>query len=246
MYSSVQPSHLSDQIVKQIQSLILEGELSPGDKLPSERELANRMNVSRSAVREAVKTLRERGLVEILSGRGTFVANYHKSSAESLHTTLALLTNDQNSSEDLIQIRAILEPAITAIACKNLTEDELAQLEAIVAEMDDSMDDPSRFVTADLEFHNLLANGTRNELISILLKPILTLLRDQRERIFKVSDGPSRGQFHHKKILAALKNRDAEAAANAMAAHIQQVKEDSGDYATQILPNSAFYQNKKS
>ena len=227
MYSSVQPAHISDQIAEQLQTIILNGELQPGDKLPGERELATRMNVSRTAVREAVKTLRERGLVEILSGRGTFVADYQENSAENLHNTLALLTRDASDSSDLVQIRAILEPAITAIACENLSADDLIRLEEIVAEMDAALDDPEQFVAADLEFHNFLARATRNELIPTLLNPIIILLRDQRKEIFKTNKGPQNGQYHHKKILAALKKRDAEAARAAMAAHIEQVKKDS-------------------
>lgn len=226
MYSAVQPAHISDQIVEQLQTIILNGELRPGDKLPGERELAARMNVSRTAVREAVKTLRERGMVKILSGRGTFVADYQENSVESLHNTLAILTRDPSGSSDLVEIRAILEPAITAIACENLSDDDLIQLEAIVAEMDAAISDPERFVSADLEFHNFLAQATRNELIPTLLNPIIILLRDQRKEIFKTNKGPQNGQYHHKKILAALKRRDAQAAREAMAAHIEQVKKD--------------------
>ena len=75
MYKAVQSSRLYEQTVKQIEESILKGELKPGDQLPAERDLAQQFGVSRTAVREAVKTLREKGLVESYSGRGTFITN---------------------------------------------------------------------------------------------------------------------------------------------------------------------------
>lgn len=205
----------------------MSGELSAGDQLPGERELAAQMRVSRAAVREAVKTLRERGLVEIKVGRGTFVADIEESSVESLHNTLSLLTHDSDSQDDLLQIRAIFEPAIAALAAPHLSDADIAELEIVVHEMDLAMDDPERFVSADLEFHNIIARATGNRLIPILLSSFMTLLRDQRKRTFNTSNGPQNGQIHHKKILAALRGRDSAAARDAMAAHIQQVRRDS-------------------
>lgn len=89
------------------------------------------------------------------------------------------------------------------------------------------MDSPEHFIEADLDFHLALAEGTGNTLIPFLIDPIVGLMREQRTRIFNVPGGPARGQLHHKRILLAVRNRDPEAARQAMREHLKQVREDS-------------------
>jgi GntR family transcriptional repressor for pyruvate dehydrogenase complex len=93
--------------------------------------------------------------------------------------------------------------------------------------MDRNLRDPDAYVEADLDFHLALAEAAGNPLILSLLDSIVGLLREQRSRIFNVKGGPERGQFHHKRILAAVEQRDSEAAREAMRAHLQQVLADS-------------------
>ena len=93
--------------------------------------------------------------------------------------------------------------------------------------MDRKIGDPEIYVEADLDFHLALAEAVGNPMILSLLDSIVGLLREQRTRIFKVEGGPERGQFHHKRILAAIERRDAEGAREAMRAHLQQVLADS-------------------
>jgi len=96
-----------------------------------------------------------------------------------------------------------------------------------VAVMDRSLRDPDAFVEADLDFHLALAEAVGNPLILSLLDSIVGLLREQRSRIFNIDGGPERGQFHHKRILAAIEQRDPVSAREAMRAHLQQVLTDS-------------------
>jgi GntR family transcriptional repressor for pyruvate dehydrogenase complex len=96
-----------------------------------------------------------------------------------------------------------------------------------VAVMERNLHDPDAYVEADLDFHLALAEAADNPLILSLLDSIVGLLREQRSRIFNVDGGPERGQFHHKQILAAIENRDAEAARESMRAHLNQVLVDS-------------------
>jgi GntR family transcriptional repressor for pyruvate dehydrogenase complex len=93
--------------------------------------------------------------------------------------------------------------------------------------MDGSLKDPDAYVEADLDFHLALAEAVGNPLILSLLDSIVGLLREQRTRIFDMRGGPERGQYHHKRILAAIEQRDSEAAREAMRAHLQQVLNDS-------------------
>jgi GntR family transcriptional repressor for pyruvate dehydrogenase complex len=93
--------------------------------------------------------------------------------------------------------------------------------------MDGARQNPDAFIEADLDFHLALAEAAANPMILSLLDSIVGLLREQRMRIFNVEGGPERGQFHHKRILAAIESRNPERAREAMQAHLQQVREDS-------------------
>jgi GntR family transcriptional regulator, transcriptional repressor for pyruvate dehydrogenase complex len=226
VYKLVRTSRLYEQIVQQIEESILKGDLKPGDQLPAERELAQRFGVSRTAVREAVKALREKGLVEAYSGRGTFITD-GTSQAVRQSFDLMVKIGQPEGSTHLAEVRAILEPEIAALAASRAQESDLVVLREAVAVMDRAQRDPDAYIEADLDFHLALAEAAGNPLILSLIDSIVGLLREQRMRIFNVAGGPERGQFHHKRILEAMERRDPEKAREAMRAHLEQVREDS-------------------
>jgi GntR family transcriptional regulator, transcriptional repressor for pyruvate dehydrogenase complex len=226
VYKLVRTSRLYEQIVQQIEESIVQGTLKPGDQLPAERELAQRFGVSRTAVREAVKALREKGLVEAYSGRGTFITD---GTTQAVRQSLDLMVKigQVEGSTHLAELRAILEPEIAGLAAARIDDSELATMREAVAIMDRSNQDPDAYIEADLDFHLALAEAANNPLILSLLDSIVGLLREQRLRIFRVPGGPERGQVHHKKILEAVERHDAAAARQAMREHLQQVSSDS-------------------
>lgn len=226
VYKLVRTSRLYEQIVQQIEDSIVSGSLKPGDQLPAERDLAQRFGVSRTAVREAVKALREKGLVEAYSGRGTFITD---GTNQAVRQSLDLLVKigQPDGSAHLAEVRAILEPEIAALAATRIQDTELTTMREAVATMDRSGQDPDAYIEADLDFHLALAEGAANPLILSLLDSIVGLLREQRLRIFKVPGGAERGQLHHKRILEAVERHDAHGAREAMRTHLGQVREDS-------------------
>ena len=226
MYKAVQSSRLYEQIIKQIEESILKGTLKTGDQLPAERELAQQFGVSRTAVREAVKALREKGLVEAYSGRGTFVTN---GTSQAIRHSLDLMTriNQEDGLTHLVEVREILEPEIAAMAATRMDRQQVANMREAVALMDRALKDADAYVEADLDFHLALAEAAQNPIILSLIDSIVGLLREQRARIFFVEGGPERGQFHHKRILQAVEQRDPEKSRDAMRAHLQQVRDDS-------------------
>lgn len=226
MYKVVQTSRLYEQIVQQIEDSIMQGALKPGDQLPAERELAQQFGVSRTAVREAVKTLREKGLLEAYSGRGTFITD---GTSENIRQSLdrMIKIGQPEGSLYLAEVRAILEPEIAALAATRIEEQHLAGLREAFAVMGRSRTDSEAYIEADLDFHLALAEAAANPLILSLLDSIVGVLREQRLRIFRVEGGPERGQFHHQRILEAIEQRDPVKAREAMRAHLQQVREDS-------------------
>lgn len=226
MYTPIQSARLYEQIVEQIETRILSGDLKPGEQLPAERELAEQLGVSRTAVREAIKTLREKGLVDVLAGRGTFITD-HTSQAMRHSFGQILRLSQGDGAGDLVAVRELLEPEIAFLAAQRIGEDHLQAMRNAVEAMDAAMDSPEQFIEADLDFHLALAEGTGNSLIPFLIDPIVGLMREQRTRIFNVPGGPERGQLHHKRILEAVARRDPEAARQAMREHLKQVREDS-------------------
>lgn len=226
MYKPVLSLRLYEQIVRQIEESILKGDLKPGDQLPAERDLAQRFGVSRTAVREAVKVLREKGLVNAYSGRGTFITD---GTSQAIRQSLDLMVKigQPEGSRQLVEVREILEPEIAALAAARAEEQHLAAMREAIAVMDRERQDPDAFIEADLDFHLALAEAAANPIILSLIDSIVGLLREQRMKIFHVEGGPDRGQFHHKRILAAIEQRDPEKARQAMRAHLEQIREDS-------------------
>src|ERR1700751_1674861 len=198
-------------MVQQIETSIPNGTLKSGDQLPSERELALKFCVSRTAVREAVKSLHEKGLVEAYSGRGTFITN-GTSQAVTHSINLIMKIDQADGSGSLAEVRQILEPEIAALAATRIQEPQLALMREAFSVMNQALRDPDAYIEADLDFHLALAEAAGNPLILSLLDSIVGLLREQRIKIFFQEGGPERGQFHHKRILEAVESRNPERA----------------------------------
>lgn len=234
MYTPVQTNRVFEQIAEQIEKRILSGELRNGDRLPTERELAEQFRVSRTAVREAMKSLAQKGLIDMRPGRGTIVID---GTSRAVRNSLELMMQFglSNRSDNLVEVREILEPEIAALAAIRATEEQIEVLRKCVALMDVHLNDTDAFITADNAFHQALAMATHNEIILWLVDSIVSLLSEQRKHIFSVNGGPARGQVHHKILLDAIICHDAVAARHAMQSHLRQVRDD---MATALEKNS--------
>jgi len=227
MYVPIQSVKVFEKVAEQIEKRILDGELRSGDRLPTERDLAEQFHVSRTAVREAMKILAQRGLVDMRSGRGTIVIDgAHEAMQESINLAMKLKLREVGGSDNLVEVREILEIEIAALAATRATEKEIDAMREAVKVMDESLDDADAFIAADNNFHEALAQGTQNTLILILVNSIVNLLSEQRKQIFEIEGGPQRGQIHHKRILESVIRRDPRAARFAMRSHLQQVRDD--------------------
>ncbi len=224
-YVPVQSTKVFEHIVAQIEQQILLGHLRSGDRLPTERELAEQFHASRTAVREAMKTLAQQGLVEMRPGRGTIVID---GTSRALSDSLGRLlrVNQLESERSLVEVREIFEPEIAALAAERATAEDIAQLRLAVATMETHLDEADAFISADTQFHQILARATQNALMLTLMDPIMSQLIEQRKHIFGVEGGPHRGQQHHKLILDAIVRHDPAAARLAMRAHLRQVRSD--------------------
>lgn len=226
MYKTIQSERLYERIIEQIEQRVLAGELKVGDRLPPERELAEQFGVSRTAVREAVKALREKGLVQVQPGRGTFITD---GTSRAVRHSLGLLMRigGSENSRNLVEVREILEPEIAALAAERATDEQITSLRQAIDTMDGSLDNVDSFIEADLDFHLTLAEATQNFLIPTLVDSVIDLLRQERKNVFLfVHGGAARGQYHHKRIFEAIAAHDGERARLAMRAHLEQIRRD--------------------
>ncbi len=224
-YTRIKTERLYEKVVEQIESSILSGQIKAGERLPSERELSDDFGVSRTAIREAIKALSEKGLVEAYPGRGTFVTDATPRAVRNTLSRMMRIGHPEGVAH-LVEIRELLEPEIAGLAAERVNDEQIAVMKDAVAIMDGSIDNAEVFVEADLDFHLALAEATQNTLVPILIDSVVDLLREHRKRISRVPGGGQRAQFHHRCILDAMIARDPDAARAAMRAHLRQIRED--------------------
>ena len=224
LYPRFSRERLYEQVAGHVEELISDGRLQAGDQLPGERELTEKLGVARGVVREAMKVLAARGLIQVEPGRGTFVVELGAGSvSDHLGRYLRI---GKPSHNDLIEFRRVLEVEIAYLAAQRIEAKDLAELEQAIVEMDRHISSPEEYVEADQDFHLVLARATHNSLFPLLIEVIADLMQESRRLIFRVSGAPQRGQEWHRQIYAALTRGDPQAAREAMRCHMDQVTED--------------------
>jgi GntR family transcriptional repressor for pyruvate dehydrogenase complex len=220
---------LSQQIAELIEARILAGEFQVGQKLPTENELTTIYKVSRTVIREAIKTLKEKGWVETFVAKGTFVVHKTDWRVQSSFDT-AMRMKSEDRFEDLIELRSILEPEMAALAALRASDEQLAKMKESVQFMDKSLedgDDIERFLEADFTFHMTMAESTGNPLVPVIIRPVVRLFRELQEfHLQHVRGGNQRSQHNHRLIIEAIERHDPEAARLHMRDHIAQLRDD--------------------
>jgi GntR family transcriptional repressor for pyruvate dehydrogenase complex len=215
---------LSDKVATTILEMILAEGLNVGERMPSERELSDQFGVSRTVVREAIRTLAAKGVLEARAGHGVrIVAVPARTVSESLRLFIRSGTLDYSR---VAEVRQMLEIETAGLAAQRVTDKGVDLLRANVDAMERAVGEVDRMSQLDLEFHRALAETTRNELFLLLLDSIGDALLEIRRRLF--ADSPNGAQMHtavraHREILAGIAARDAEAAQRAMRAHLSQI-----------------------
>jgi GntR family transcriptional regulator, transcriptional repressor for pyruvate dehydrogenase complex len=214
------PVRVPEQIVKQIQGLISEGNLKPGDRLPPEREFAQRFQVSRNSVRAAIRTLETLGIVETRQGEGTFIReNIMNSLTDNISNVLAAR---RKSITDVIIARKIFEPGIAYQAARQATTEQISELEEVLHRYEEKVTRDEPILEEDQRFHYLLARMTCNSIVMQIINTLMDTLRESRELFFKYHGNVS--LEGHRRIVSALKSKDPEAASQAMLKHIEEVE----------------------
>jgi GntR family transcriptional repressor for pyruvate dehydrogenase complex len=227
-YQPIERRKVYELIAEQLLSEISARRLQPGDVIPPERELTRVYRVGRSSVREALRMLESRGVIEDV-GNGSFaVAGYANSLGSSLQL---LLTLDQATMRDIYELRRILECEAAALAAERHDEDHLAQMDAAIGEMTQGLaaSGPERadlYIDGDLRFHLAIAEATQNGLIIHSMRALRNLIRRALTSIFTIPDSPERSHEQHRAIRAAIAAGDPVAARAAMRDHLVRVESD--------------------
>ena len=218
----VKSIRIYEDIVRQVKALIADGRLTSGDRLPPERELAERFRVSRTSVREALRALQSRGLIEIRAGEGAFVQDV---SVEALIEPLALvILPHREAVGELFEARRLLEPAIAALAARRASREEIAEMERILGEQAREVAGGRTGMTQDSALHAAIAAAAHNRAIVRIVNALVDLLGQSREESLLTRGRPKRSHQDHRRILGAIRRRDEDGARRAMLDHLTAVE----------------------
>jgi GntR family transcriptional regulator, transcriptional repressor for pyruvate dehydrogenase complex len=221
-FEAVPRTKLYQKVVKQVQDIIRDGLLRPGDMLPPERELAERLHVSRGSLREAILALESMGLVEPRHGEGTVVRDL--SAAPLVNQLSAMLLQKKALVGELLEFRLMVEPTLAARAAANATEEEIAHLEEILSRQKAKIDQGDLAIEEDSKFHYAIAQAARNSVVLKVLDVFMDFLRDSRELSLQVEGRPQKSLNSHRRILNAIAQKNPAAAETAMRKHISTIE----------------------
>lgn len=230
MFSPIKNTKVYEQVIEQIKNMIIDGTLKKGDKLPSERELVEHLQVSRTSIREALRALQIIGLVECRQGEGNYI---RESFENSLFEPLSMMFMLQKSSpSEIMEIRKIIEVETAALAAQRITDEELQHMKVLLDSINSNNEVDN--VKIDKEFHYKVAKASRNYLIINILNAISSLMdeviKDARRRILVDEDNKEVLFKQHDDIYKGLKSRNPKKASEAMKKHLDFANEYYKDF----------------
>lgn len=221
---SVTSTRLSSQVVEQFVTLIRNGELAPGERLPTERELAERFGVGRNSIREALRELNMLGLVTSRHGEGTFVGT--PDAAQMMAPFRAVIELSAPVAESILEFRLAFEPGVAALAARNITEDGERRLKDALDTFESALATEARAEHTDASFHFAIAETTGNPTVIAVHQALLELLTAFRSRLSSDTYQPdNRVAVGHRELYAAILSRDEEKARAAMHQHLRDVSQ---------------------
>lgn len=224
MIEPVKKIRLYETITNQIKHLIQDGELKPGDKLPSERELAERMNVSRPSIREALRTLEMMGYLESKVGinGGTFIKQITIDTIISPFS--ALLLQNEDYLLELLEVRLVLEIEVSRLAALRRTDEDITEMQQAIASMEEEIESGKSGYQGDNAFHGSLAKAAHNHVFEQFVAMCGDLLEIERQQHLEEIEGESEKALNqHKLILESIIAQDEEATQSQMRKHVLNI-----------------------
>ncbi|MGB5995310.1 MAG: FadR/GntR family transcriptional regulator [Candidatus Deferrimicrobiaceae bacterium] len=223
LFKPVKKTRVYEEIVAKIKDMLKKGRLKSGDQLPGERELSEVFQVSRSSVREALRTLETQGFLESRQGDGTYIAS---KPVESLVSSLAsAIFSEKDSQMELFEMRRLIEPQLAYLAAERATQEEIAMMEQALVLQEEAIARGETGTDVDKSFHYIMAKATKNKVLLRLTDSMRDLLAESRDKYLQVEGRPGKSISRHRQVLDAIKARDGELAAQVMLEHVVDIEE---------------------
>lgn len=219
-------------IIERIRAMIEAGELAPGDRLPAERSLAERLGVSRGQLRQALQALAERNIIQSRQGDGTYLLTGFDA-GQSMDNIIAVLNDRNDVLHEIIEFRRMIEPQIAALATARIDPATLDRLKILVCDQQRALVAGREEDNLDAQFHQLLAETSGNRVISRVMTTIQAIINESRSTWLQSHDRRATSIAGHLRIIDALEAGDQGAAALAMQQHIEAIEAHIFDDASQ-------------
>ncbi len=221
-FEPLNKTRLFEDIVRQIQDQIRDGQLKPGDRLPSERELAEMMQVSRNSLREALRTLEIMNYVEIKPGEGVYIKQVRMD--DLLGPLTLAISDDKALLLDLLDVRDLIEAETARRAAIYANAEDIEKIEKIIESAKKTVAAGGTGIREDSDFHSAVAEATNNAAYVILMNLIKDSLSLSREATLRIKGQPARTIEDHLKVFEAIRDKDPEKASGLMKNHILKAK----------------------
>jgi GntR family transcriptional regulator, transcriptional repressor for pyruvate dehydrogenase complex len=229
IFKTITPVRLYEGVREQIIELIRNKELRPGDKLPPERELAEKFSISRGSLREAFRVLESNGLIRSKPGGGRFVREINKDTF--IDTENVILNLEKSSILELLEAREMFEVKIAELAAKRATNEDIRTIEEIFNRFNkkqsikDERIDYQGETDLDTEFHLAIARASHNFVFLNIMRVHFNLLKETREKTWQIPGRKEEQENEHRAIFEAIKERNPQKAAQAMLNHLRNIRE---------------------
>ena len=223
-FKEITPVRLYESAIEQIMDLVKRSELKPGDKLPPERELAEKLSISRNSLREAFRVLESRGLIKSKAGGGRYVREIRKNGYS--NTENIILSLEKSSILELLEAREIFEVKIAKIAAQRATVEDTELIEQVLNKMNEEEElKDEKKTESDTEFHLAIARASHNFVFTNIIRLHLDLLKGTREKTQQIPGRREERWREHQAILQAIKEHDSKKAGEAMLKHLRNIRE---------------------
>lgn len=226
MFTPIKSTRVYEQVIEQIKKMIMDGTLRKGDKLPTERDLAEQLQVSRASVREALRALEVIGLIESRQGAGNYIK---ESFGDSLFEPMSMMfLLEKGTPLEILEFRKVLEVEAAVLAAARIKDEEIDTLGILLKKIKEC-DDEDTSIALDKEFHFTIAKASKNLLIINILQVISELIdefiKDSRKKILRYADNGEKLKIQHEMLYNALKARDIEDAYSAINGHFKLIED---------------------
>jgi GntR family transcriptional repressor for pyruvate dehydrogenase complex len=223
-FKEIAPIRLYESVIEQIMNLIKSNELKPGDKLPPERELAEKLSISRNSLREAFRVLESRGLIKSKPGGGRFIRETRENGHN--NTENIVLSLEKSSILELLEAREIFEVKIAKLTAQRATVEDIKLIEEALNKMneEDGLKDDKK-TESDTEFHLAIARASHNFVFVNIIRLHLDLLKETREKTWQIPGRREKQYQEHQAIFQAIKEHNSKKAEEAILKHLRNVRE---------------------